>query len=85
VGTLTTCLTHWQARLKKLFKIAGIPDAHSHQFRDTFAVGLLSKGVGIEKVAMLLGHQNIKITQKHYAPWVKARADFLEAAVGGTW
>jgi integrase/recombinase XerD len=85
VGTLQTCMTHWQARLKKLFKIAGLSSAHSHQFRDTFAVSLLVKGVGIETVAMLLGHQNIKITQKHYAPWVKSRQDALEEAVKATW
>lgn len=36
--------TRWQDRLKKIFEIAGIPDGHSHRFRDTFAVALLERG-----------------------------------------
>jgi len=34
---------------------------------------------------MLLGHQNITVTQKHYAPWIKSRQDELEAAVKKSW
>jgi integrase/recombinase XerD len=64
VGTVTTALTHWQSRLKKIFNIAGIPDAHSHRFRDTFSVDLLSKVVSPETVSQLLGHTSIKTTQK---------------------
>lgn len=73
--------TRWQDRLKKLFAIAGIPDGHSHRFRDTFAVSLLEKGVDLKTVSMLLGHTSIKTTEKHYAPWVKSRQEALEAAV----
>lgn len=42
-GNLQTCQTKWQSRLQKVFKIACIPDGHSHRFRDTFAVDLLSR------------------------------------------
>jgi integrase/recombinase XerD len=84
-GTLQTAQTKWQSRLHKLFKIAGIPDGHSHRFRDTFAVDLLSKGVSLETVSTLLGHTSIATTEKHYAPWVQSRQDALEEAVKRTW
>ena len=34
---------------------------------------------------MLLGHQSVKITEKHYAPWVAARQEQLERDVRLTW
>jgi len=64
--------------------MAGIPDGHSHQLRDTFSVDLLQRGVSLETVSQLLGHISIKTTQKHYSPWVKTRQDALEAAVKET-
>jgi integrase/recombinase XerD len=54
-------------------------------FRDTFAVSLLLKGVSLESVSKLLGHSSIKITERHYAPWVKARQEQLEAEVRRIW
>ena len=42
-------------------------------FRDTFAVELLNKGVPIDRVSLLLGHSSVKVTEKHYAPFVKER------------
>jgi integrase/recombinase XerD len=48
-------------------------------------VELLKKGVGLETVAVLLGQSSLKITQKHYAPWVKSRQDILEAGVMKAW
>jgi integrase len=56
-----------------------------HRFRDTFAVRLLEKGVPLETVSTLLGHTDIKTTQKSYAPWVKSLQDNLEIAVQKTW
>jgi integrase/recombinase XerD len=44
-------------------------------------VGLLQAGMSIENVSVLLGHTNIKITQKHYSPWVKLRQDLLEKEI----
>ena len=42
-------------------------------------------GVPLERVSMLLGHQSVKITEKHYAPWVHARQAQLEADVERAW
>jgi hypothetical protein len=55
----------------------------SAYFRDTFAVALLEKGNSIETVSRLSGHSFIKITEKHYNPWVKSRQAALDAAVEG--
>jgi len=71
--------------LRKIFDAAGVNNAHPHRLRDSFAVGLLEKGVAIEDVAMLLGHRDVRITQKHYAPWVRSRQQNLEKAVSATW
>jgi len=48
-------------------------------FRDTFAVEMLLAGVPLEQLSILLGHKSVKITEKHYAPWVKARQEQLAA------
>jgi integrase/recombinase XerD len=77
-------ITEWQERMKKICVIAGIPDGHFHQLRDTFAVRLLEKGVPLETVAVLLGN-TVQVCQKHYAPWVKSRQVKLEEAVKATW
>jgi integrase/recombinase XerD len=75
----------WQRTLKAVFDLAGIPDGHAHRFRDTFAVGLLQAGVPIERVSVLLGHSSIKVTEKYYSPWVRARQEQLEADVRRSW
>ena len=72
-------------RLKAAFKLAKIPDGHAHRFLDTFAVSLLQAGVPMERVSVLLGHSSIKVTEKYYSPWVRARQEQLEADVRRTW
>ena len=85
VGKPKSAITDWQWRLRKVYDMAGIPDGHSHRLRDTFSVDLLEKGVPIETVSMLLGHKDIRVTQRHYSPWIKSRQDALEKAVKLTW
>jgi integrase len=90
---LATAVGFWRARMAKLLGDAGVeektargkPRGHAHRFRDTFAVELLLVGVPIEQVAVLLGHESVKVTQRHYAPWVRARQEQAEANVRRTW
>ena len=84
-STPKTAAGVWQESLKRLFILAGVPEGHAHRFRDTFSVGLLLAGVPIERVSILLGHQSVRITEKHYAPWVRERQEQLEADVRRTW
>jgi integrase/recombinase XerD len=93
-GKLDTAVKSWKRTLARVFELAGLKvgkkhppheRAHPHRFRDTFAVSLLLKGVPLEDVAELLGHTSTKVTEKSYAPWVKARQDKLEERVRLTW
>lgn len=85
VGTPKSCVKEWCQRLRLVYDMAGLPDGHSHRLRDSFSVDLLQKGVSIETVSILLGHRDIRVTQKHYSPWMKSRQDALENAVRLTW
>ena len=82
---LKACVGDWQRSLRKLFKLGGVKDGHAHRFRDTFSVSLLQAGVPLETVSVLLGHTSIKVTERHYAPWVRSRQENLEAQVKKTW
>jgi len=77
----------WDRVFQKVFATAkpAVKGGHPHRFRDTFAVSLLLKGVSIEIVSKLLGHSSIKVTERHYSPWVKARQDQLETEVRRIW
>jgi len=87
-GLESSTVTHWQDDMRKLFKAAKIESnghMRSHRLRDTFAVDLLSKGVPMEEVSKLLGHDSIKTTEKSYARWAKTRQDRLNSLVTATW
>ena len=82
----------WQRSLRRLFKRLNLKTdegklkrCHPHMFRDTFAVELLLAGVPLDQVSLLLGHSSIKITEKHYSPFVKARQQQLEASAMLAW
>jgi integrase/recombinase XerD len=84
-GKPDSAVRSWQTRLRRLFELAEVPDAHPHRFRDTYAVELLLAGVPIERVSALLGHRSVRITEVHYAPWVRSRQDQLEADLANAW
>ena len=75
---LHSAIGKWQRRLKRLFTLAGVCGGHAHRFRDTFAVELLLAGIPLERVSVLLGHHSVRITERHYSPWVRSRQEQLE-------
>jgi integrase len=91
-GHPKSAVANWQRSYRRLFQLADIrkPDGkrkrcHPHMFRDTFAVEMLLAGVPIDQVSILLGHSSVKITEKHYAPFVKARQVQLQNSVREAW
>jgi integrase/recombinase XerD len=83
-GKTKSAVADAQRSFRKLFALAEV-EGHPHMFRDTFAVELLKHGVPIETVSMLLGHASIRVTEKHYKPWVKTLQDRLEADAMKAW
>lgn len=55
-----------ELRLRELGHRLSIPKVHPHKFRRTLATSAIDKGMPIEQVQQLLGHQKIDTTM-HYA------------------
>ena len=55
-----------ERRLRELGKKLSLPRVHPHKFRRTLATSAIDKGMPIEQVQQLLGHQKIDTTM-HYA------------------
>lgn len=53
-----------------MLKTAGIENVTPHTFRHTFATRLAQRGVDLYKIANLLGHKDIRRTQRysHHCP-----------------
>jgi integrase len=91
-GSPKSVVANWQRSYRRLFELANLTKSdgsrkrcHPHMFRDTFAVEMLLAGVPIDQVSILLGHASVKITEKHYSPWVKARQLQLQQSVRNAW
>ena len=88
-GKPQSARSNWGQRyISPVFKAAGVKGDNnmvSHRLRDTFAVGLLEKGVPMEEVSKLLGHTSIRTTEKSYAKWSKGRQDRVDNLVSATW
>lgn len=50
-------------RIRKLGKKAGVMDCHPHRFRRTCATMALRRGMPLEQVSKMLGHESIATTQ----------------------
>ncbi|HEX7138772.1 MAG TPA: site-specific integrase, partial [Vicinamibacterales bacterium] len=83
-GKAKSAVADAQRSFRKLFELAEVK-GHPHMFRDTFAVELLKHDVALETVSMLLGHSSIKVTEKHYKPWVQTLQDKLETDAMKAW
>lgn len=55
-----------EMRLRQLGRRLSLPKVHPHKFRRTLATSAIDKGMPIEQVQQLLGHQKIDTTM-HYA------------------
>lgn len=83
-STRRTVVNIWEDSFKSMFKRAGI-NGHSHQLRHTFAVDMLLRGVSMEDLSTLLGHESIKTTERHYAAFTLSRQQALETRVREAW
>jgi integrase len=91
-GNPKTVVSNWQRSYGKLFRLADLKEAdgspkrcHPHMFRDTFAVEALLSGMRLEEVSIILGHSSIRVTERHYMPWVRARQTSLNQSVMESW
>jgi integrase/recombinase XerD len=91
-GKLKSAVGNWQRSFGRVFELAEIKHAdgtpkrcHPHMLRDTFAVECLLAGLPLEQVSMLLAHKSVKVTEKRYTPWVRARQQQLAMNVRRSW
>jgi site-specific recombinase XerD len=54
-----------EIRLRDLGRRLGIPKVHPHKFRRTLATMAIDKGMPIEQVQQLLGHQSVDTTLQY--------------------
>lgn len=84
-GAVDTVGNNFARSFRRLCAKCNVEGGHLHRLRDTFAVTALNAGVPIEVVSKLLGHASIRVTEKHYSPWVRSRQEQLEAALARMW
>jgi len=54
-----------RAKLKKIARTANVENVHPHRFRRTLATHLIDRGMDIQEVAALLGHEKLDTTMKY--------------------
>lgn len=69
-----------EARFRELYRAAGIKTS-SHAGRRGFASALISKGVDLERVAILLGHSEIDVTAAYIEVSKNRLREMYEAAL----
>ncbi len=69
-------------RVRELAGRAGLAQVSPHTLRHSFAKNLVDAGVGLEKVAALLGHANLNTTRRYVTP---SQADLQAATERVAW
>ena len=72
-----------QRVLMRIGQDAGLEHLTPHVLRHTFAKNLVDSGVGLEKVAALLGHSNLNTTRIYITPNQKDLEQAVERLDGG--
>jgi site-specific recombinase XerD len=54
-----------RAALKTLEERSGVSNVHPHRFRRTLATNLIDRGMSIQEVAAILGHERLDTTMKY--------------------
>ena len=54
-----------RAMLKRVQVASGVENIHPHRFRRTLATNLISRGMPIQEVSMILGHEKIDTTMNY--------------------
>lgn len=63
--------TYWKSTLEA----AGVNPRPPYQMRHTFATLALEKGLPIDAVSKLMGHESIETTLRYYAKWTRPMVD----------
>ena len=65
--------------LKELEKRSGVSNVHPHRFRRTFATGLAARGMPLQEIQRLMGHNNINTTLEYvYTDDKKIQASYRQ-------
>ena len=51
-----------ERRIRDMGNSSGVPITHPHRFRRTFATRMVRKGMSLEKVQRLMGHEDMRTT-----------------------
>lgn len=75
------CTSTVRQMLHTLERKAGIENVHPHRFRRTLATNLLNRGMSIQEVAAILGHENINTTMTYvYIDQLTVKSNYLKYA-----
>lgn len=76
---LTTNASRYRYTLQRLGELTKI-HCHPHRFRHTFSKSILDNGADLRTLQLLLGHDSIKTTERHYAHFQSTQQRILDTA-----